>query len=483
MRVYLNRRDRRFPDFVDQRFDSGVKALALADVNEDGAPDAVFTRADEPELRVYWGTRPGDLRARGFFPLAESPRDLVKLEGRGAGTLIAASASMLHSLKPDVEDWLLASRVLEFPGSSFEVAAAADFDGDGTGELALGDGTRDGVLVIFLDEAGAVRREAFLDLGFTAARLSTGDLDLDGILDLAVANPSMPRITIIPGPVADRGPPFIQAPLPGGAASLAVADLDADGKPDMAASLESGLHILRGRGDAVFDASSVPFPLATSLLAADFDGEGAMDIAGGAATEAIILLGATSTPNPRRVEMTLPWNPYRAIDAADMDGNGSLDLIAGGDTDLWVLRSWGRGEFSEPESHPGAGIGPRAIVAEDLDGDGAPEAAVAADASRAVVVVPGFPRAAFRRGDTTSDGVVDMTDPIVLLRMLLLGGPWIPCPDAGDANDAGDLNIADAILVLNHLFLGGPPPAPPGVLECGFDATEDNLFFCRAACP
>jgi hypothetical protein len=81
---------------------------------------------------------------------------------------------------------------------------------------------------------------------------------------------------------------------------------------------------------------------------------------------------------------------------------------------------------------------------------------------------------AFRRGDTNTDGVVNLTDAVALLGHLFLGALAPECPDAADADDSGRLDLADAVYSLNGLFLGGPQPPAPGPLECGPDPTEDE---------
>ena len=50
---------------------------------------------------------------------------------------------------------------------------------------------------------------------------------------------------------------------------------------------------------------------------------------------------------------------------------------------------------------------------------------------------PFSPPPVFLRGDTTASGVVDMTDAIVTLEVVLLGQGTISCLDAADANDDG----------------------------------------------
>ncbi|MCZ6795897.1 MAG: DUF6531 domain-containing protein, partial [Planctomycetota bacterium] len=67
----------------------------------------------------------------------------------------------------------------------------------------------------------------------------------------------------------------------------------------------------------------------------------------------------------------------------------------------------------------------------------------------------------FSRGDCDQSRLYDLTDPIVLLGFLFLGGEEPVCLDACDADDNEDLEITDAIVSLGFLFLGGPPPPPP----------------------
>ena len=77
----------------------------------------------------------------------------------------------------------------------------------------------------------------------------------------------------------------------------------------------------------------------------------------------------------------------------------------------------------------------------------------------------GEPRISFLRGDAGCDGNLNLTDSIVILNHLFLGGSGFCCETAADVNDDGLTNITDAIFGLNFLFLGGatiPPPFPCG---------------------
>lgn len=64
------------------------------------------------------------------------------------------------------------------------------------------------------------------------------------------------------------------------------------------------------------------------------------------------------------------------------------------------------------------------------------------------------------RGDTNSDGSVNIADSITLLDYLFGGAPlvWL---DTGDTNSDGIINIADSVFLLMYLFQGGDAPALP----------------------
>jgi hypothetical protein len=87
----------------------------------------------------------------------------------------------------------------------------------------------------------------------------------------------------------------------------------------------------------------------------------------------------------------------------------------------------------------------------------------------------------FLRGDVDANGVIDVTDPTIVLNYLFSSGPAPSCLDAADANDDGALDLSDGVHLLNYLFEGGE--APVGLpLGPSVDATIDSLT-CNALQP
>jgi len=83
--------------------------------------------------------------------------------------------------------------------------------------------------------------------------------------------------------------------------------------------------------------------------------------------------------------------------------------------------------------------------------------------------------ARFVRGDTNLDRKVEISDPISTLAFLFQDrAAKFQCADAMDADDDGAVNITDAVITLQFLFLGGKPPVAP-YPDCGGDTTPDGL--------
>jgi len=93
---------------------------------------------------------------------------------------------------------------------------------------------------------------------------------------------------------------------------------------------------------------------------------------------------------------------------------------------------------------------------------------------------PPEPEEVFHRGDPNNSGSIDLTDGVIVLNFLFLGGAPPVCFDAADFNDSGTLDLTDGVGVFNFLFLGGAVPADPGPLTepCGPDPTDDP-FDCE----
>jgi hypothetical protein len=79
----------------------------------------------------------------------------------------------------------------------------------------------------------------------------------------------------------------------------------------------------------------------------------------------------------------------------------------------------------------------------------------------------------FVRGNADGEGGIDLSDPILLLTYLFIGGVAPGCLDAADWNDDDHLNISDAVGSLIFQFGGGSPPKSP-YPGCGIEDTIEG---------
>ena len=82
----------------------------------------------------------------------------------------------------------------------------------------------------------------------------------------------------------------------------------------------------------------------------------------------------------------------------------------------------------------------------------------------------------FIRGDSNSDGVIDMEDALMVLDYLS-GDVEEVCLDYLDAQDDGLINFDDATYILEYIFSGGPEPPEP-FTYAGYDPTTTDHFTC-----
>lgn len=80
----------------------------------------------------------------------------------------------------------------------------------------------------------------------------------------------------------------------------------------------------------------------------------------------------------------------------------------------------------------------------------------------------------FLRGDTNSDGQLNVADAVSTLNFLFKEGTAPPCLDAVDTNDDGQLDVSDPIATLLVLFSSGRELPFPGQIP-GSDRTADEL--------
>jgi hypothetical protein len=286
--------------------------------------------------------------------------------------------------------------------------AIGDVDGDGKPDLALANRNSNTVSVLrntsTSGSVGFADKEDF-GTGSEPFSVAIGDVDGDGKPDLAVANVGSGRVSVLRN-TSTSGTVSFAAKVDFGTGSqpnsVAIGDLDGDGKPDLAVANRGSntVSVLRntstsgsvGFADKVdFVTGSAPF----SVAIGDADGDGKPDLAvANNASNTVSVLRNTSTSGSvgfaDKVDFVTGTRPY-SVAIGDADGDGKPDLVVANvnSTTVSVLRNTstsGTVSFATKVDF-GTGTNPYSVAIGDVDGDGKPDLAVANAGSNTVSVL------------------------------------------------------------------------------------------------
>ncbi len=257
------------------------------------------------------------------------------------------------------------------------------------------------------------------------------DLNGDGIPDIVAADSAGNQIVVLLGDPANAGQFLPPAAYPVGSnpVSVAIADCNADGVPDLlvANSSDGTLGILLGNGDGTFQpqrtfsAGNQPASIATGL----WNGDGAVDAAilNAADGTVSVLMGNGDGTFQTRQSYTVGSDPSAMI-SVDLNGDGFADLVVanGGDNSVSVLLAKQDGSFLPATTFSVEG-NPVAMISADLNGDGIVDLAVAMRNRESISVLLGKGDGGFHAGpsialhhtpaslavaDTNGDGRADL---------------------------------------------------------------------------
>jgi uncharacterized protein (TIGR03437 family) len=334
--------------------------VVVADFNEDGKPDLVVANLQASAIMILLGNGDGSFQAPQYFSPSGpfGPQAMVAGDFNGDGHVDLAVLS--------------GPQLLFIPGNGDgtfgegQVVATGLGDDEYLGALAVGDFNKDGkldlVTLVGGGLTGSTKSNATVLLGngdgtFAssvafefpvpehAVGLSVADFNGDGVLDLAVItqswlfNPTSIYVGLGKGDGTFATP--ITTPAGVWQDSLVAADFNGDGKVDLAMESNSGTSVLLGNGDGTFrQFSEIPdaFGLGAQA-AADFDGDGTIDLAFSYLSGVAISTGVGDGTfrAPASLDQVSPGGSAWGVVSADLHGGGKPDLIAGTNVSLQIL--------------------------------------------------------------------------------------------------------------------------------------------------
>jgi len=259
---------------------SSASSVAIDDVNTDGVADVVVAllaaAVGGPAVEVLIGNGDGTFRA-----------PLVAAAG-GTEVRAVAVGDLNGDGAPDV---VVTGGRSNLAGSSVPTTSVLLGKGDGTFHP-----------VVSYDSGGSP--------GAITPSVALADVNLDGRVDVAVANYADDRVAVLLG----KGDGTLQpAVLYGSGAPLAYsitgADVNGDGRPDLSVATGSdAIGVLLGHGDGTFEPAQV-YPVAgvhTSIAAADLNGDGGSDlvVTDGSRSLSVLLNATACDEAPAVVELS-----------------------------------------------------------------------------------------------------------------------------------------------------------------------------------
>ncbi|KNC52987.1 uncharacterized protein AMSG_12242 [Thecamonas trahens ATCC 50062] len=262
---------------------------------------------------------------------------------------------------------------------------AADIDGDGDLDLASASSV-DNKIAWYENTDGAGSfgpQQVVVSSAANGARsVIAADVDGDGDLDLASAYSNTIAWYENNDGAGSFGPQQVVSTAAQGAASVIAADVDGDGDLDLASASASDHKIAwyeNTDGAGAFGPQQVVSTAADgarSVVAADIDGDGDLDLASASVSDNKIAwyenIDGAGAFGPQQVASAAAQGAASVI-AADVDGDGDLDLASASSVDnkiAWYENTDGAGSFGPQQVVSTAADGAWSVVAADIDGDG-----------------------------------------------------------------------------------------------------------------
>jgi hypothetical protein len=318
--------------------------LVTGDFNEDGRIDLLASNFVDSSVTALLGTGRGQFVPAPSSGVQNNPWGVASADFDGDGHLdLAMSNPGLGGGGSTVSIALGRGDGTFQPGQVITVGSvpvaivAADFNEDGIPDLAVANDFSFSVSILRGVGNGTFVPSATIGVGRNPLDMALTDANGDGHLDLIVANTNQNNVNE-PGSVSvllghgdgtfDTLPPVIVGVRP---ISVATADLNGDGIPDLAVLNQFGplLSVLLGNGDGTFFFGTDMIVRGDLVIAGDFDADGRADLAVTSTDNHVALLLGNGDGTFATGPFAGTGNAPRVVIAGDFDQDGLLDLATG----------------------------------------------------------------------------------------------------------------------------------------------------------
>jgi hypothetical protein len=173
-------------------------------------------------------------------------------------------------------------------GNTPYAIAVADFNGDGKLDLAVANVEGDTVSILLGNGDGTFKPQVAYGVQ-TPYSIAVGDFNGDGKPDLAIASPQINEVSILLGNGDGTFKAVVEYPAGSGPTTIFAGDFNGDGKQDVIAGNVNGASVLLGNGDGTFQSQvayseSIIYDLAqggepiSSMAVGDLNGDGKPDL-------------------------------------------------------------------------------------------------------------------------------------------------------------------------------------------------------------
>jgi uncharacterized repeat protein (TIGR01451 family) len=322
-------------------------AVAVADLNGDGLADLISVNLSGNSVSILLGNGDGTFQTPANYTVGTNPRAVAVADFNGDGKPDLAVANENSGGTGSISILLgngdgTFQTAVNYPvGAAPRSLVAGDFNGDGKADLAVANFAGGTIGILLGKGDGTLDAAVSYPAGASLQSIAAGDLNGDGKTDLVVANSGIATsgsvtgaggLSVLLGNGDGTFRTAVSYTVGTNPVAIAVADLNGDGKTDLAvADLNSNdVSILLGNGDGTFlgalktAAGAQP----TSLVVGDFNGDGKLDVAVANQSSATVtvLIGNANGTFQSGVATSVGSTPS-SLAIGEFNGDGRADLV------------------------------------------------------------------------------------------------------------------------------------------------------------